>query len=59
MFPLENMSYNLKGLERDRESTMAFVKKTNPMIADGDELPQPADVAGAVAFLCGPDAKER
>ena len=41
----------------DKEAARATVAATNPMVGPGDPLPQVEDVAGVVAFLCGPDAK--
>ena len=41
----------------DKEASRKIVAAINPMVGPGDKLPQPEDVAGIVAFLCGPEAK--
>ena len=31
--------------------------RSNPMLGPNDAIMQPSDVAGVVAFLCGPDSR--
>ena len=35
----------------------AVIANTNPMVGPNDSLPQPEDVTGVIAFLCGPESK--
>merc|ERR1711937_164744 len=44
-------------MSEDKAMAHAIIANTNPMVGPNDTLPQPEDVSGVVAFLCGPDSK--